>query len=382
MKVGSRGKTTMEKKPISRISFNINGQRYETFPATLLRFPETLLGNPKTLKKYFCERFQQYIFDNCNHHAFEAILFFYQSHGKLSRPPNVSIECFEQECKFFRLPEIAMSTMRENEGRELLHNLRAISLASKEYENTTMRLRIWNLFENPYSSSFAMKMTIFQIITICVSIIVNCMETIPGIGGTESNNIDKNPWLLMELLLTGWFLFEFLMRAICTPDWRRFIASLLNWIDLFGIPPYLYINCQTTDGRYLNVLQTFRFFRALRVFRLVKCSRRLKVIVFIFQDSLKDLQLFLVCLFIIVVFGASVLYFLEKDAKDTAFVSVPDSMWWGVQTFLTLGYGDITPTTPLGRLFSSIFMVFGVTTMSLPVLSLIMKFSTYSKVQL
>ena len=274
-----------------------------------------------------------------------------------------------------------MTTMRVNEGRDLLHNLHIISSAKKVYENTTLRLRIWNLFENPYSSSFAMKMIFFQIITICISIIVNCMETVPGITGTESNDIDKNPWLLIELILTGWFLFEFTMRAMCTPDWRHFIASFLNWIDLFGIPPYLYINCQTTDGRYLKILQVFRFLRALRVFRLVKCSRRLKAIVFIFQDSLKDLQLFFVCLFIIVVFGASVLYFLEKDAKDTAFVSVPDSMWWGVQTFLTLGYGDIAPTTPLGRLFSSVFMVFGVTTMSLPVLSLIMKFSAYSKVQ-
>ena len=371
----------MEKKEPIRISFNVSGHIYETYPSTLTRFPATLLGNPQTLKQYFCQHFQQYVFNNHNRHAFEAILFFYQSGGKLSRPPNVSIECFEQECKFFCLPEIAMTTMRVNEGRELLHNLHIISSARKHYEDTTLRLRIWNLFEDPYSSSFAMKMIFFQITTICISIIVNCMETIPGIVGTDSSEIDKNPWLLMELLLTGWFLFEFMMRAMCTPDWRRFIASFLNWIDLFGIPPYLYINCQTTDGRYLKVLQVFRFFRALRVFRLVKCSRRLKAIVFIFQDSLKDLQLFFVCLFIIVVFGASVLYFLEKDAKNTAFVSVPDSMWWGVQTFLTLGYGDIAPTTPLGRLFSSVFMVFGVTTMSLPVLSLIMKFSAYSKVQ-
>ena len=373
-------KTQSDNNQPIRISFNVSGHTYETFRRTLQRYPDTLMGNPKSLDSYFCKLKQQYVFDNHSRHAFEAILFFYQSNGKLSRPSSVSIESFETECQFFHLPEIAMATMRTNEGRELLHNLRTIYFLKKTYENNTLRIRLWNLLENPYSSSFAMKMIIFQITTICVSIIVNCIETIPGIRGRESNEVGKNPWLLMELILTGWFLFEFLVRAMCTPNWKRFVTSLLNWIDLFGIPPYLYINFHTTDGRYLKVLHIFRFFRALRVFRLVKCSRRLKAIVFIFQDSLKDLQLFFVCLFIIVVFGASVLYFLEKDARGTAFVSVPDSMWWGVQTFLTLGYGDIVPTTPLGKLFSSIFMVFGVTTMSLPVLSLIMKFSAYSKV--
>ncbi|XP_066920519.1 potassium voltage-gated channel subfamily A member 1-like [Clytia hemisphaerica] len=360
-----------------RIRFNVSGQTYETYVSTIQRFPKTLLGSATSRNKYYCHKLNQYFF-NRNHHAFEAILFFYQSNGTLSRPQNVSVDCFEKECEFFCLPEVAMATMRTNEGRELVHSLRNISFTTK-YDNSTRRLRIWNIFENPYSSCLAMKMTIFQIAAITVSIVINCVETIPGIAGTETNKIDKNPWLMMEIILSGWFLLEFTLRAFCTPNWRRFLFTSLNWIDLFGIPPYLYINHQT-DNKYLEILQFFRFFRALRIFRLVKCSRRLKAVMIIFQDSLKDLQLFFVCLFIIVVFGASVLYFLEKDAPDTHFISVPDSMWWGVQTFLTLGYGDISPTTPLGKMFSSLFMVFGVTTMSLPVLSLIMKFSAYSKV--
>jgi len=366
----------------NRVKINVSGTIYETHESTLQRFPNTLLGCDTLRKKYYHYNKlngDHYYFFNRNYHAFEAILFFYQSNGTLSRPPDVSVSCFEKECKFYCIPEVAIITMRSNEGRDLVHSLRHLSLIDPKYDNTTLSLRIWNILENPYSSRLAIKMMIFQIMAILISIFVNCVETIPNIRGTESNQINQNPWLIVEILLSTWFLLEFVLRALCTPDWKKFVSSTLSWIDLFGIPPYLYINYLSSSNRYLDVLQVFRFFRALRIFRLMKCSKRLKAVLIIFQDSLKDLQLFFVGLFIIVVFGASVLYFLEKDVPETQFVSVPDSMWWGVQTFLTLGYGDISPTTPLGKLFSSLFMVFGVTTMSLPVLSLIMKFSAYAK---
>ena len=144
-----------------------------------------------------------------------------------------------------------------------------------------------------------------------------------------------------------------------------------------AVVPYFVILCiDVTKLTSLGFLRILRFLRVLRLFRLSKHSARIKIVGAILSESLKDLRLLFVCLMIIAVFSGSLMFFIENTAENSPFTSIPESMWWALQTVVTLGYGDITPTTVAGRCYSAIFMVFGAVTISLPVLSIVMKFTS------
>ena len=152
--------------------------------------------------------------------------------------------------------------------------------------------------------------------------------------------------------------------------------SILNWCDIAAVAPYTII-CDYygyTDTGFLN---QSRFIRVLRILRLRKISPRAKAICLIFKDSIDDLLLFFFGLLLAVIFGSSIIYYLELSDDSGSFSSQPASMWWAVQTFLTVGYGDMVPQTIAGRLFSAFFMIIGMDTVLLPVLSLIMKFADF-----
>ena len=98
-----------------RVTLNISGEIYETYALTLLRFPYSLLGDPDKRNQYYCSNTQQYFFER-NRRCFAAILYLYQSHGILTCPPDIPLDIFETECRFFELPDDNIKLMKEKEG--------------------------------------------------------------------------------------------------------------------------------------------------------------------------------------------------------------------------------------------------------------------------
>ena len=115
----------------------------------------------------------------------------------------------------------------------------------------------------------------------------------------------------------------------------------------------------------------------MRLFRLSTHSKRLKIVAEIAKSSLEDLQMLFLCLSVLVIFYASIMYYVETNYNpETDFNSIPMSLWWAVVTITTVGYGDIVPSTLFGKILSSGFMAFGAMTISLPVMSIVTKFLT------
>lgn len=93
------------------LSLQVSGLRFETQLRTLNQFPDTLLGDPARRLRYFDPLRNEYFFDR-NRPSFDAILYYYQSGGRLRRPVNVPLDVFSEEIKFYELGEQATNKFR------------------------------------------------------------------------------------------------------------------------------------------------------------------------------------------------------------------------------------------------------------------------------
>ena len=192
------------------------------------------------------------------------------------------------------------------------------------------------------------------------------------------SQLESVPWWSVELILNCWFLVELVLRFIACPSKKEFVSKKMNWVDALAVLPYFLVTLPLgeTNMRSLGFFRMLRFVRVIRVVRLSKQSRRLKVVAHILRSSIEDFQMLLSCLGMLIMVYASIMYYVEcVNQWRTDFQSVPASLWWAVQTITTVGYGDIIPTTLWGKLFSALLMAFGALTVSLPVLSIVTKFT-------
>jgi len=125
-----------------RVVINVSGLRVETRLMTLQRFPDTLLGDAERRDHYYDHLRNEYFFDR-NRSSFDAILYYYQSAGRLHRPTNVPLDVFLDEITFYQLGEAVIDKYREDEGfgRE----------QERPLPSNALQRRVWLLFEHPFS---------------------------------------------------------------------------------------------------------------------------------------------------------------------------------------------------------------------------------------
>lgn len=116
-------------------------------------------------------------------------------------------------------------------------------------------------------------------------------------------------------------------------------------------------------------LAFFRIFRLMGLFRMFKIARYLKALnVFrhVLIDRMEQLMLSIIFIFFMLIIVSSIMFYVEHEAQPTAFSSIPATMWWGVSTLTTVGYGDIIPITPLGKVLGGLFSLMGIGLFALP----------------
>lgn len=140
----------------------------------------------------------------------------------------------------------------------------------------------------------------------------------------------------------------------------RYIRSPMAIIDLLAILPFYLGFIIELDLRYLRV------FRLLRVFKLTRYSRAMQLLMNVFKEERFSLFAAFAVLFIIMLVAACAMYSLEKDLQPEHFSSIPQAMWWALVTLTTVGYGDVTPMTDLGKLFGGLITIVGIGMVALP----------------
>jgi len=141
----------------------------------------------------------------------------------------------------------------------------------------------------------------------------------------------------------------------------KFISSALGVIDLLAVLPFWFALIVPVDLRALLV------FRVVRFLKLARYSAGMNSLLEALYAERRALFGCFVMLVGSALFAASVMYLIERNAQPDKFGSIPDAMWWAIVTLGTIGYGDVVPITPLGRVVAGITIFVGLIMIALPV---------------
>ena len=144
-------------------------------------------------------------------------------------------------------------------------------------------------------------------------------------------------------------------------DRMRYVATPMAVVDLVAILPAFFAG--PLDLRFVRSLRLLRLARALKFARY---STALQTVSAVFRAKRDELALTVLLATVLLVCAAGGIYFAEHEAQPEAFSSIPAAMWWAVTTLTTVGYGDVFPVTPLGRIFGGLVAVTGVGLFALP----------------
>jgi voltage-gated potassium channel len=143
-------------------------------------------------------------------------------------------------------------------------------------------------------------------------------------------------------------------------------------IDLFAVLPWYLQPFLPVDLRVLRVLRLFR------LLKLVRYSPALQTLGRVIADEYSALLGALLVILVLLLFASTAIYFLENEAQPDKFGSIPAAAWWAMATLTTVGYGDVVPITPFGKLLGGVVMLLGVGMIALPVAIIATGFSQES----
>jgi voltage-gated potassium channel len=142
----------------------------------------------------------------------------------------------------------------------------------------------------------------------------------------------------------------------------RYAFSPLAIIDLVTLVPfYMIFFISNPDIAFL-----VRFSRILWILKLGHYTPALDTLAKVVRAKKEELSVAFFFLFLVLILSSSLMYYAEHAAQPTKFTSILASMWWGVETLSTVGYGDIVPVTPLGKLIGSVVAISGIALFALP----------------
>ena len=195
---------------------------------------------------------------------------------------------------------------------------------------------------------------------IVVSLVILFVESLPGLSPTARLVLN-----IMEIVLTVLFTIEYIIRIYCAPSRRGYILSAWGIIDLVAVlPPYLSVFFP--GARYMLVLRSIRFLRIFRIFRLFSFINEGNLLLRAMGKSMHKIAVYFLFVFVLVVCLGTLMYIIECNVPQTGFTDIGTSIYWAVTTLSTVGYGDITPVTFLGRLLSAFIMLLGYTLIAVP----------------
>ncbi|WP_103866633.1 ion transporter [Aquimarina sp. I32.4] len=143
----------------------------------------------------------------------------------------------------------------------------------------------------------------------------------------------------------------------------KYLFSFSSIIDLIAIVPAYIPLLIGVDSRVVRGIRLLRLFRILKLSRYNRAFSHIRNVV---KSKKEELVISLFAVLTLLVISSSLMYFVENKAQPESFSSIPATMWWGVATLTTVGYGDVYPITGLGKFMAGIMAILGVGLFALP----------------
>ena len=170
-------------------------------------------------------------------------------------------------------------------------------------------------------------------------------------------------FVFLELIITVIFTVEYALRVITLRNKKAYIFSFFGIIDFLAILPF-YLSLFFPITKYFLILRMLRMLRVFRIFNLLDFMNDGQFIVTALKNSSRKIYIFLLFLMIFSVIVGSLMFMVEGHREG--FESIPQSVYWAVVTVTTVGYGDVSPGTPLGKFLSVLLMLAGYSIIAVP----------------
>lgn len=244
----------------------------------------------------------------------------------------------------------------------------AIQLFIRRNKGRTFRQKVFSLLHaTPTSGPLHRYIDRLIIAAVLISVVSIVLETVPAIHA-----IFQNEFAVLEIATIVLFSVEYVARVYSACEVAkykdpikgrlRYMVSIPALIDLVSILPFFL-------GILLNQVVDTRFLRIFRLTRLLKVTRYTGTLNTLIKAISREKRVLFASAFmmlLLVVLTASLGYELEHDAQPDKFDSIPSAMYWAVITLASVGYGDISPITPMGRAMTVVISLIGIGIFAIP----------------
>jgi voltage-gated potassium channel len=230
-------------------------------------------------------------------------------------------------------------------------------VAATERPTTKRRARLHEIiFEADTRAGQLFDLALIWLILLSVATVI--LESVRGVRAQYGDVLYALEWLFTVL-----FTVEYVLRLLSVRRPLRYATSFFGVVDLLAIIP-TYLSIFVPGSQYLLVI---RILRLLRVFRLLKLSEYVAeadTLRLALRASRRKISVFLSAVVLLVVIIGALMYVIEGEAHG--FTSIPLSIYWAIVTLTTVGYGDLSPRTPLGQILASTVMIIGYGIIAVP----------------
>jgi len=196
------------------------------------------------------------------------------------------------------------------------------------------------------------------LVIILFSVVLVLLESVPSI------RLNHQPILrILEWIITIIFSIEYVLRIAIVRKPFTYIFSFYGIIDLLSVIP-TYLSLVIVGSHSLVVIRMLRLLRVFRILKLTRYTNAGRTLARAMWASREKISVFIFFVITLVVIIGTVMYMVEGESYG--FTSIPRSIYWAIVTLTTVGYGDISPVTPLGQFLASIVMIMGYAIIAVP----------------